>query len=99
MEILRRYVAVQPSRYAAYVALQVALMRRYLARGGTLEDFCSRLAPIFHRRYAPILLGEPDPRAGLLASGTPRVRQECSQRGGGPRPDPHRGDGRTADAA
>lgn len=96
MEILRRYVAVQPSRYAAYVALQVALMRRYLARGGTLEDFCVRLAPIFHRRYAPILLGEPDPRhAGLLAPGTPRVRQEYGQRGG----EPQRSGGRTADAA
>jgi hypothetical protein len=31
-------------------------MRRYLARGGTQEEFCLRLAPVFHRRYAPVLL-------------------------------------------
>lgn len=78
MEILRRHVAGQPTRYAAYIALQVALMRRHLARGGTLEDFCARLAPIFHRRFAPALLD--DPSAPLPAcfhvGATPRMRQE-----------------------
>jgi hypothetical protein len=56
MEVARRYVESCPSRFAAYAALQCALMRRHLARGGTAEDFCDRLAPAFHRRYAPMLL-------------------------------------------
>ena len=43
---------------AAYLALQSALMRRFLARGGTAEEFCERLAPTYHRRYAPLVLGE-----------------------------------------
>jgi hypothetical protein len=59
MEVARRYIAVCPTRFAAYVALQCALMQRYLARGGTTEDFCLRLAPAFHRRYAPLLLDRP----------------------------------------
>lgn len=84
MEILRKHVASQPTRLAAYVALECALMRRYLARGGTLEDFCARLAPIFHQRFAPVLLGEQaDPvlhRA--LPPCSPRLRQECRRSGG-----------------
>jgi hypothetical protein len=56
MEVARRYIEEHPTRFAAYVALQCALMRHYLARGGTQEDFCLRLAPVFHRRYAPLLL-------------------------------------------
>ena len=58
MEIARKYVESSPTRFAAYVALQCALMRRFLARGGTTEDFCARLAPAFHRRYGPVLLGD-----------------------------------------
>lgn len=58
MEIIRRHVAAQPTGFAAYIALQCALMRRYLARGGTAEDFCQRLAPVYRRRFAPVLLGE-----------------------------------------
>ena len=56
MEVVRRYLEEYPTRFAAYTALQCALMRRHLARGGTQEDFCVRLAPVFHRRYAPLLL-------------------------------------------
>jgi hypothetical protein len=56
MEVARRFMEVYPTRFAAYTALQVALMRRYMARGGTQEEFCLRLAPAFHRRYAPMLL-------------------------------------------
>jgi hypothetical protein len=56
MEVARRFVESCPSRFAAYAALQCALMRRHLAQGGTAEDFCVRLAPVFHRRYAPVLL-------------------------------------------
>ncbi|CAN5165947.1 hypothetical protein BH23GEM4_BH23GEM4_23580 [soil metagenome] len=58
MEIARRYLARHPTPLAAYLALQCALMRRYLARGGTEEEFCARLAPAFHRRYAPLLLDD-----------------------------------------
>jgi hypothetical protein len=56
MEVARRFVESCPSPFAAYSALQCALMRRYLAQGGTPEEFCLRLAPAFHRRYAPVLL-------------------------------------------
>ncbi|HEX5725561.1 MAG TPA: hypothetical protein VFX98_08855 [Longimicrobiaceae bacterium] len=56
MEIARRFVETCPTRFEAYLALQCALMRRYVARGGTVEEFCHRLAPVFHRKYAPLLL-------------------------------------------
>jgi hypothetical protein len=56
MEILRRFLETSPTRFDAYVALQCALMRRYVNRGGTTEEFCERLAPAYHRRYAPVLL-------------------------------------------
>jgi hypothetical protein len=59
MEILRRYLEASPTRYGAYVKLQCALMQRHVNRGGTTEDFCERLAPVFHRRYAPLLLDHP----------------------------------------
>ena len=75
MEIMRRYVETQPTRLAAYLALQCALMRRYLARGGTAEEFCERLAPIFHRRYAAVLLAESASTPSLPA-GSPRLHQE-----------------------
>lgn len=58
METVRRFLEEYPTRFAAYVALQCALMRRHVARGGTTEDFCTRLAPVFHRKYAPFLLEE-----------------------------------------
>ena len=74
MEIMRRHMARQPTRLAAYLALQCALMRRFLAQGGTAEEFCERLAPIFHRRYAALILG--DPVAPLLPRESPRLRQE-----------------------
>lgn len=56
MEVARRFLEECPTRFAAYTALQCALMRRYMARGGTQEEFCLRLAPVFHRRYAGMLL-------------------------------------------
>lgn len=61
METARRFIADSPTRFGAYVALQCALMQRFVARGGTPEEFCVRLAPAFRRRYAPLLL-EADPR-------------------------------------
>jgi hypothetical protein len=58
METARRYMEAHPSGFRAYIALQCALMRRFVARGGTHEEFCRRIAPVFHRKYAPLLLGE-----------------------------------------
>lgn len=55
MELARRFRARYPSGFGAYLALQRALMIRYLARGGTQEDFCQRLAPVFRQRYAGLL--------------------------------------------
>lgn len=60
METARRFVDAHTSGFHAYIALQCALMRRFVARGGTDEEFCSRLAPVFHRKYAPMLLLEED---------------------------------------
>jgi hypothetical protein len=59
MEIARRYLARSPSRFQAYLALQAALMNRHLARGGSMEDFCHRLAPAFRRRWAHMLREVP----------------------------------------
>ena len=82
MEIMRRHIATQPTRLAAYLALQCALMRRFLARGGTAEEFCQRLAPIYHRRYAALSLTEGGPATvrALLPPGSPRLRQEWRTR-------------------
>jgi len=62
MEVARRFIAQCPSCAAAYLTLQLALMRRYVARGGTAEGFCEHLAPVFRRRWGFLLIrdeGEP----------------------------------------
>jgi hypothetical protein len=56
MELARRYLARHRTAYAAYIALQRALMRHYIARGGSAGDFCSRLAPVFRRRFGSMLI-------------------------------------------
>jgi hypothetical protein len=73
METARSFLMVTPSRFAAYLALQCALMRRFVARGGTPEEFCVRLAPAFHRRYAPLLIHD-DPGARGRFDGGAGVR-------------------------
>lgn len=60
MEVARGYLSRYPSRFAAYVALQVALMRRYTSRGGTVEEFCASLAPVYRRRYGPLFFGREE---------------------------------------
>jgi hypothetical protein len=55
MEVARRFAALYPNGYDAYLALQCALMRHYIARGGTASDFCARLAPAFRRRHRTLL--------------------------------------------
>jgi hypothetical protein len=43
------------SGFAAYMALQRALLGRWLARGGTEQSWCLRLAPVFRERYGSLL--------------------------------------------
>ena len=76
MEIIRRYVAVYPTGLGAYLALQCDLMRLFVARGGSAEEFCQRLAPAFRRRYGPLFL---DPAAFCAAR-----EVELAQRSRGP---------------
>ena len=45
------YLARSSSGFEAYMALQRALIVRWVARGGTEESWCARMAPLFRRRY------------------------------------------------
>ena len=45
------YLARHESPFAAYMALQAALLARHVSRGGSPEDWCERMAPVFRRRY------------------------------------------------
>lgn len=45
------YLARCGSGFAAYMALQRALITRWVARGGTEQSWCERMAPLFRRRY------------------------------------------------
>jgi hypothetical protein len=60
METARRFIGKNEGGLHAYLALQCALMRRFIARGGTDVEFCERLAPVFHRKYAQLLLDEQE---------------------------------------
>jgi hypothetical protein len=81
VETARRFLSDSPTRFGAYLALQCALMQRFVARGGTPEEFCLRLAPVFHRRYAPLLL-EGDPRAvARFETGSAGWRERILSRG------------------
>ena len=54
MELVPGYLARHPTPLAAYLALQRALMRHYVARGGTAEGFCAHLAAAFRQRFEPM---------------------------------------------
>jgi hypothetical protein len=43
------------SGFDAYMALQRALLARWLARGGTAEAWCLRMAPVFRLRYGLLM--------------------------------------------
>jgi DNA-binding transcriptional MocR family regulator len=45
------YRARSSSGFGAYMQLQQALLARWLARGGTTETWCERMAPAFRARY------------------------------------------------
>ncbi|MGH7458485.1 MAG: hypothetical protein ACREKN_05275 [Longimicrobiaceae bacterium] len=57
METARRFLELYPDRFGAYLALERSLMRCYLARGGSFDDFCRRVAPVYRLRFAPLLWG------------------------------------------
>lgn len=52
MIVAERFLVRYPNRLAAYLALECTLMRHFLARGGSPEEFVARLGEAFHRRYA-----------------------------------------------
>jgi len=54
MILALRYLEKHGSPFAAYMALQTALLRHYVSRGGTEEAWCTRIAPVSRRRYAPV---------------------------------------------
>ncbi len=60
------YLTQHASRLSAYNNLQRRLMRRFLGRGGSLEDWCTRIAPAFRARYG-WMLAEQDARRDLAA--------------------------------
>ncbi|MBR9989464.1 MAG: hypothetical protein KFH98_06895 [Gemmatimonadetes bacterium] len=45
------YLARCGNGFEAYMALQRALIARWVARGGTEQSWCERMAPSFRRRY------------------------------------------------
>lgn len=51
MILAEYYLARHETRFKAYMALQCALLRCYLSRGGTPERWCSEMAPRFRARY------------------------------------------------
>lgn len=53
MILAEKYLARHETPFAAYMALQRALLLHYMSRGGTEERWCERIAPIFQRRYSP----------------------------------------------
>lgn len=49
------YMARCSSGYVAYMTLQRALLNRWVARGGTEESWCARMAPVFRARYGGLV--------------------------------------------
>ena len=54
MILAQKYLARHKTPFAAYMALQRALMMHYMLRGGTEEQWCKLMAPRFHGRYAHV---------------------------------------------
>ena len=55
MELLKTFCDDDRLTLARYLAMQRALMRRFIARGGSAEEFCARIAPVFRRKYGALL--------------------------------------------
>jgi hypothetical protein len=49
------YRARCDSGFGAYMRLQQALLLRWVARGGTEETWCERMAPVFRVRYGALI--------------------------------------------
>ena len=49
------FLARHESPFAAYMALQRALLGHHLSQGGSPEDWCERMAPRFRQRYLPLV--------------------------------------------
>ena len=54
MLLAHTYLARYETPFAAYMALQRALLFHFLVRGGTPEQWSRMLAPAFSRRYGPV---------------------------------------------
>jgi hypothetical protein len=52
------YLARCDSGFEAYMALQRALIARWVAHGGTEQGWCERMAPHFRRRYGWLGFGD-----------------------------------------
>jgi hypothetical protein len=48
------FLARHETPFAAYMALQSALLQRHLRRGGSLDRWCSDIAPAYRRRYEQV---------------------------------------------
>lgn len=55
MVLAEFYMARYETAFQAYMALQRALMLRYVQRGGTPERWCREMAPRFRARYSVLL--------------------------------------------
>ncbi len=55
MLLLERIVPDAKSPFHAYMELQRRLMHRWIARGGSEQAWCERMAPVFHARYGQLI--------------------------------------------
>lgn len=69
MLLAQKYLARYDTPFAAYMALQRALLVHYLSRGGTEERWCQAIAPIFRRRYQPAFAEAARQRLAQPAAG------------------------------
>ena len=69
MILAQKYLARYDTPFAAYMALQRALLLHYLSRGGTEEQWCREIAPIFRRRYQPAFAEAARQHVAQLAVG------------------------------
>lgn len=67
MILAQKYLARYETPFAAYMALQRALLLHYLNCGGTEERWCQQIAPIFRRRYQPVFAAAGARTAELAA--------------------------------
>jgi hypothetical protein len=54
MMLAEYYLAKHETPFTAYMALQRDLLYQYLMQGGTPEEWCRSMAPVFRRRYGPV---------------------------------------------